>query len=175
MEILYDRTKIEEMVWKVAIDILKNESMYPDIVIPIMNGAMFFAADLLRDLYPHISPVLAHIKTTRLPSFVKPGQFTISANASGLDIHGGLQNKRVLLVDTVFDTGASADAAKRLVKARYCRSVLIAALVWKNLPTATGKPDYFGADLDGNPKYLVGYGLDNKDGKHRNAAHIYCY
>lgn len=175
MNLRLSEEAIQGFVRKIADEIINNETERPDIVVPIMNGAMFFAADLLRFLYPTINPQVAPIKFIKSPSVARPGVFTVSGRINDIDVVGSVQNKRVLLVDVISNSGQTLRQARSLIQERYARSVLCAVLLWRNLPeAAVGKPTYVGLDLNGDTSILSGYGLV-KDGVHRGARNIYVH
>jgi len=151
--------QVQEGVKKIADALLGRPSILPDIIMPIMTGSLLFASDLVRYVYPDLNPIVFPIKMNRIRSYSDPAKFV------------AIFNKRILLVDTVYDTGVTATTAKRIMQERHARSTLVAVLVWKNLKDAEGKPDYWAYSLDGDDKYLVGYGLD-KEGRYRGLKSI---
>lgn len=163
---------VEQAVDNIAAQLTARPTMFPDIVVPIMTGALFFSADLLREIYPTIDPIVWPVKATRLPKLTEKGKFTIAFDRTAHHVPGGIHNKRVLLVDTVFDTGATILALKRFFEEKQVRSVQSAVLIWKNLAGMATKPDYYGVDLKGNDAFLHGYGMD-KDNSHRGSRAIY--
>lgn len=171
--LLADEKTIYQAVVKVGHLISTNPSMTPDVLVPIMSGSICFCADLLRVLYPRVNPMVAPIRMFRIPRVLAPGKFQVAADDWTITLPGGLQDKRVLLVDAVFDTGATIQHAKEALATKQPRSVQSAVLIWKNLPNAIGHPDYWGLNLDGANHYVYGYGLD-LDNQHRGAPTI-CY
>jgi len=170
--ILYDEAAIKDGISRIAQAISKQPAMKPDIIIPIMNGALLLAADLLRELYPKIDPVIGILKMTRLPRVHDAGKFFVSGQVHTLNaLPGGITGKRVLLLDTIFDTGETMMQAKTMLQDRHPRSVNSAVLVWRNLPDAKGKPDHFAFDRRGAVEYLYGYGMD-KSGSHRGRREV---
>lgn len=164
--------QLQAGVKRLAEQILKQESMYPDFIAPVLISGMMLATDLLRELYPHINPIVTPIRTIRLPSYVNKGEFITSIHSHSIDVFGGIKHKRVLIVDTVCRSGNTLNTAKRFISGKGPpRSVLTAALIWKNLPNAVMKPDFKGFDLGGRDEELVGYGLD-KDGKSRGMSEV---
>src|SRR3990167_1119929 len=166
--LLLDEIEILAGVAKIATEIKAKPSVIPDVVIPIMTGALFFCADLMRELFPDVNPIIAPIKLTRLPRLTLPGKFIVTAPHDWYKwIPEGLNGKRGLIVDTVYDTGATMSALVQMLSQRDTRSVYTAALIWKNLgDEAVGKPDYYGHDLKGKKQFLYGYGMD-KDNRYR--------
>lgn len=164
--------EIEQRVAAIAHAVIES-SAFPDIVIPIMTGAMFFAADLVRALYPDINPMVAPIRVYRIPRLTVPNKWQVVIPSGwSTTIPGGIQNKRVLLIDTVYDSGATMTATKRALAEVAPRSIYTAALIWKNLPEAEGKPDFYGKDLRGSSAFLYGYGLD-KEFRFRGVPEIF--
>lgn len=128
----------------------------PEIIVPVMTGGMVFASDLGRALYDR------SVDCAIYPFF--PNRFVV--------VPRQIWKKRVLIVDGVFDSGAT-DHYVRTVIATYKPSAMVTAvMVWKNLPNVINKPDYFGIDLKGDNKYVIGYGMDENQ-KHRGSRSIF--
>lgn len=163
---------IREAVDNVAAQVTGRSTMIPDVVVPIMTGALFFSADLLRAIYPIVDPQVWPVKATRLPRVTAPGKFQVAIDHTASHMPGGVCGKRILLLDTVFDTGATVLALRRYYEGKQARSVQSAVLVWKNLPGTAGKPDYYGVDMQGRAEFLYGYGMDKND-IHRGCQGIY--
>ncbi|MGF1544633.1 MAG: phosphoribosyltransferase [Parvularculaceae bacterium] len=141
----------------------------PDFLMaPVLTGAFVFAADLLRALHRRGADPLV--------DFVQLSSYGGARASSGVvrilkDFSQPLEDRDVLIVDDVLDTGRSLHFAKRMVLDRGARSARICALVRK----ATGRSadidaDYVGFDA-GAEDYLVGYGMDD-DGRMRGLPSI---
>lgn len=100
-----------------------------------------------------------------------PGSSTRSAGAKLLtSSYPELQNRDVLLVDDILDTGGTLRLVQRDIRAAAPRSMRTAVLLrkmGKAPPDVT--VDFVGFDIE--DVFVVGYGLDY-DGLYRNLPHI---
>ncbi len=138
----------------------------PLVMMPVLTGAMVFAADLIR----HI-PVQMTIEPVTVSSY--PGKATSSQGAS---IEGGvpadLGGKHVLVVDDILDSGRTLGLLRRVIEAQRPASVRIAVLLAKEKAEGRDEEvvaDYAGFEIEDN--FVVGYGLDY-DGYYRNLPDI---
>jgi len=122
-------------------------------VVPIINGAIFFTADLLRQVSNPIRldcvRIFSYRNSTR--SHGKP-KFLHSLT---LDI----KDRHVLVIDDILDTGKTLSAVVNLLKKRRPASLRTCVLLDKQ-----GRREVdFEADFVGfkiPDKFVVGYGLD---------------
>lgn len=144
---------------------INNEYQGKEIVfIAILNGAFMFASDL--------------IKCITVPceiSFVKVSSYTGTTSKGRVDeligLNTDLENKHVIILEDIVDTGITIDKIITLMNAETPASVKVCTLLYK--PTAfLGKkePDYVGFSIPN--KFVVGYGLDYNE-KGRNLKEIY--
>ena len=87
-----------------------------------------------------------------------------------LDVTNGIENKNVLLVEDIIDTGLTMDFLRRTLMARKPKNLWTSALLFKpKAMKADFKPDFVGFEV-GN-EFVVGYGLDYQ-GYYRNLPYI---
>ena len=122
------------------------------LMMPILNGTIFFAADLLRAM--SIDSEVSFVKMSSYAGTQSTGQVKeligFSENVSGRD---------VVLVEDVIETGISMDyTLKRLWELKPV-SVKICTLVFKpNMFQKDFKIDYIGREIGDD--FIVGYGFD---------------
>jgi hypoxanthine phosphoribosyltransferase len=163
LEVLYGPDEIARAVRRLAEAIRRDLATEPVFVVPVMNGGLFFAADLLRALSDGL----------RVEGF---GAACVASYGAGTAPQGPprvtsfppaerLAGCTVVVVDTVLDTGATADAVLREARARGARSVRLACLVDKPARRRVAvRPDW--CAFTAPDRFLVGYGLD-AGGGHR--------
>ena len=129
----------------------------------VMNGALFFLADLLRavDLDTEISCV-------RLASYAGARS---TGTLRGLDALGdSLAGRHVLIVDDILDTGRTLSALTARLKTLGAADVKICVLLEKRrrheVPV---KPDWIGFKIAN--EFVVGYGLDY-NGRYRGLKQV---
>lgn len=150
---------------------VRESDRMPEYLVPILNGAYYFGGDLLRAL--------------RGP--VKLSPLTIKRNREGVPQYTPsttdrpFAGKRVLIVDTIFDSGGTIAAAIAACQFLGPPTQLdVAVLAYRSEEglkkfVARYQADhkfYAGKSLDGNPNYLYGYGLD-RNGYDRELPQIY--
>jgi hypoxanthine phosphoribosyltransferase len=133
------------------------------LVLVCLDGAMIFAADLLRDL----------ARTTRLETIkLKSYQGTQSTGQISTDkpLPDDLAGKHVLIVEDIIDSGRTLRHLIGLVNTHNPASLRVAVLLDK--PSAHIEvihADHIGFTI--GPRFVVGYGLDI-DGRYRNIPYI---
>jgi hypoxanthine phosphoribosyltransferase len=129
---------------------------YPDgnlLIVGILKGSFIFMADLVRCL-----SVPCQIDFARISSY---GSGTCSSGSLDIkmDIAIPVQDRNVILVDDIVDTGLTLCQYRERIARDHPRSLKIAAMINK-----TGRRekhvhvDYCGFEIEGG--FLVGYGLD---------------
>lgn len=166
--ILIDRsaiaTRVAEMGAQIASDLELSTGADRLVVVPVMTGALVFAADLVRTM-----PMRLRLELIQASSY--PGQSTTS---QGVTLGSGpteeLAGAHVLILDDIFDSGRTLAAVRGLVEAIGPASVRTAVLLRKEVERAVHiEPDYIGFDVP--DEFVVGYGLDY-DGWYRNLPNI---
>jgi len=134
------------------------------VLIPIMTGAMIFAADLIRAM-----PVKLAIGLVTVSSY--PGQAVSSKGAQlASALPGNLAGKHVLVIDDILDSGQTLALVRVVVGAQNPASLRIVVLLDKKTKRVREVPvDYVGFEIP--DEFVVGYGLDY-DGYYRNHPEI---
>lgn len=146
-------------------DTINSEYQGKEIVfIAILNGAFMFASDLIKS-----------ISNPCEISFVKVSSYSGTSSKGRVDeligLNTDLENKHVIILEDIVDTGITIDKIITLMKAESPASIKVCTLLFK--PSAfLGKkePDYVGFSIPN--KFVVGYGLDYNE-KGRNLREIY--
>jgi len=126
------------------------------VVVCLLTGAIWFAADLTRALD----------KCGKSPLFdaLWLSSYNDGKSSSGvIEVRAGLQRsvtgRKVLLVDDVVESGLSLAEASRMMRAAGASEVITAVFACKPWPTARAvEPDFTGWDAPN--LFLVGYGMD---------------
>jgi hypoxanthine phosphoribosyltransferase len=135
--------------------------------IPIMGGAMIFAADLVRRLPPGLVMDFIRVQTY--------GDATSPQNEPKADWVPQLENvqgKHILLMDDILDTGRTMNYARNfLMEEMGAAKVTIAVLIDKPARRALDiTPDAAAIEIEGD-HFLVGVGLDYQ-GRYRNVPNL---
>ena len=164
-EVFIRENELQEKIKMLAARINDEYQGKEVIFIAILNGAFMFAADLL--------------KSITLPceiSFVKVSSYHGGMSTTGrvdelIGLNASIENKEVIILEDIVDTGITIDKIITLLKAESPASVKVCTLLYK--PDAfKGKkaPELVGITIPN--KFVVGYGLDY-DEKGRNLREIY--
>ncbi len=140
---------------------------FPDrdcVVMPILDGAMVFAADLIREM-----PIPLRISPIKASSYGNGTKSSGTVSMSG-DLPEGLAGASVLLVDDILDTGTTLRFLTRLLTEAGADSVTTCVLLRKER-SGDLQADFVGFNIP--DRFVVGYGLDLA-GYYRNLPHIAC-
>jgi hypoxanthine phosphoribosyltransferase len=160
--VLIPQTRIAQRIRELARQITADHSppALPDggeiTIIPILTGAMIFAADLIRHL-----PLPMKIGLLTVSSY--PGRSTAAQALSVVSQNvGELRGRHVLVLDDILDTGATVRHVRALAAEQSPASVKVCVLLRKPTEGARRTPvDYVGFDIP--DEFVVGYGLDFDD------------
>jgi hypoxanthine phosphoribosyltransferase len=126
------------------------------LVVPVLKGSFVFAADLIRAL--HAAGLAPEVDFLTLSSYrksrVSSGQVSILR-----DLDLDVENRHVILIDDVLDSGRTLAFAKDLIAARGANLIQTCVLLDKKAPRAVSiEPDYCAFECP--DVFVVGYGMD---------------
>ena len=159
IEVLIPATEISKRVTQMAEEISKK--LPPDImIVSLLRGSFVFTSDLIRALHT------AHKSNTSGPQvdFMTMASYGSNTFSSGRveitrDLSESVEDRDVLIVDDILESGRTLSFARQLAQTRKAKSVHIAVLLEK-----PGKrkveidADFVGFTIP--DKFVVGYGLD---------------
>lgn len=156
--------EIDAAVQRVA-DQINNDYKDDDPIILItLNGAVFFAVDLLKKL-----KIKCRVTCVKLSSYSGTQSTNTVKNLIGLTEN--IEGERVLIIEDIVDTGRTYQHLTNLLKDARVKDMRIATLTHKRDAYKLDLPvHYVGLDIPN--KFIVGHGLDY-DGYGRNYADIY--
>lgn len=137
------------------------------VMIALMDGALVFAADLLRALYGRgINPEFENMTLSSYGDDIQSAGIVRVEKGLTRDVTG----KSVLLVDDVFETGLTLSKAVEMVLAAGAREVETCVFAYKSgYSEGMSLPDFSGWNAP--DAFLVGYGMDFK-GRYRGLPFI---
>jgi hypoxanthine phosphoribosyltransferase len=153
--------KIEEMGKQIAKDYEGQELL----IVGVLKGAWIFMADLVRNI-----DLPLEVSFISVSSYI--GEKTTSSGIVKLqcDIDRPLENKNLILVEDIVDTGLTLEYLKKLLFVRKPKTIKICTLLDKpSRRKSSILPDYCGFTIP--DEFVVGYGLDY-DNKYRNLKDI---
>ncbi len=158
------REEIDAAVQKVADDINRDFEGKNPLLLAILNGAFIFASDLMRKI-----TIPCEISFVKFASY--QGTMTTSKVKELIGIDEDLENRHVIIVEDIVDTGITMDKLLCDVNLKNPAEVKVACFCFK--PEAFQKDfpiDYVGLKIPND--FIVGYGLDY-NGYGRNLPDIY--
>ena len=150
---LISNQKVNERIAELGREITDFYKDRPLTVITLLNGGMFFGADLIRKIDMQLT-----IDTMALASYEEQKSTGIATLRSQLKKSVG--GRDLLVVDDILDTGLSIkytmDYLKKLHPASIRTCVLLNKINPKRPPEI--KTDWYGFEIP--DKFVVGFGLD---------------
>ncbi|OQX62805.1 MAG: hypoxanthine phosphoribosyltransferase [Desulfococcus sp. 4484_242] len=164
-KLLIARETIRERVKELARRISSDYKGQQPVIVGVLNGAVFFFADLAREISIPIEI-----------DFIRAASYGSEMTSSGKvrvtkDVEIPIQGRSVILVEDIVDTGLTLTRIIRNVQRKGPESVKVCALIDKlerrNVPVSI---DYCGFQIQEG--FLVGYGLDYNE-NYRQLPDIY--
>lgn len=164
-EVLFSTDKIEQRVRELGAAISLDYEGYNPLLVGVLKGVFPFMSDLLRMI---TIPVEV--------DFMAITRYTGSENKGGgavritKDLDTSIENRHVLFVEDVIDTGLTLSYLIRSLKVRRPASLQVCTFFNKSRRRLIELPlQYKGFDLPA--KFVVGYGLDYRE-KYRNLPYV---
>ena len=163
MKILFDQDQIRQGITQLGSKLNEQYGQSPITVVAIMTGSLVMLADLIRCLEMPLR--ISLIRASSYRGGISSGELHVE-ELQRLDI----QDRDVLLIDDIFDTGKTLlEVSKRLEDLRP-RSLKTAVFLNKQGTSQVQlKPDFSVFDIPN--KFVVGYGLDYDD-YYRNLPYV---
>lgn len=161
--VLLSQAKIRTRVQQLGKDITRHYHGKRPLFLGVMNGALFFLADLLRSV-----ELETEVSCIRLASY----QGTQSSGLiRGLDLlDNSLANRHILIVDDILDTGLTLSALVQRLKELGAADVKSCVLLEKHRKRELSiKANWIGFKIA--DEFVVGYGLDY-NGRYRELKQI---
>ncbi|MEO1130141.1 MAG: hypoxanthine phosphoribosyltransferase [Planctomycetota bacterium] len=167
------RQRVRELGMALASDLqreLEAEGHVPEdhpnriVLVPVLTGAMVFAADLVREMQ-----LLLSIRLVAVSSY--PGE---STKSKGAKLRGALPTdlagRHIVIIDDILDSGQTLALLRDAILEQKPASLRSVMLLRKDVPRDVDvEAEYSGFDIP--DEFVVGYGLDY-DGYYRNLPDI---
>lgn len=157
-KVLYTKAQIDQRVAEMAKAIATDYKGEKVVMIGILKGAFVFFADLIRELYKQgLQDVTVDFMTISAygSGTTHSGQTHVLA-----DITKDIQNKHIIVVEDIVDTGHTLVFVREYLQAKKPDSLKFAVFLDKiERREVEFIPDYLGFTLEGKP-WIEGYGLD---------------
>lgn len=163
-EVVYSEEQIDARIRELAAQINRDYAGKELVVVGVLKGAFMFFSDLVKRI--NLRPKLDFVRIASYGNNMSSDERVYFTK----DVELPLQDKHVLIVEDVVDTGRSMEFLFGQLAARGAASIKLCALVDKyERRTVDIKVDYIGFKLDEG--FIVGYGLDYAE-KYRELPEI---
>ena len=166
MKVLFEKPQIENRIKEIGVQILNRhkEETNPIVLIGVLNGGFMFYSKLV-DQLAHLDPQCDFIRVKsykgrehEVPEIIIP---------SSLDI----KNKFVYIIDDIYDTGLTMQVLKNQFMDLGASGVSVVTLV-KRAINEVDMPvnSLYGFEI--HDEWVVGYGMDDEEGRKRSLPYI---
>jgi hypoxanthine phosphoribosyltransferase len=164
VRILISRSRIRRRIQEIARQIRKDFASEPLHLVGVLKGAVFFLADLAREIPGEVSfdfiAVSSYGKNTH-----SSGQVRLTR-----DLDSSIEGKIVIVVEDILDTGMTLQYLLRVFQQRKPKALRVAVLLDKPERRITPvRADYVGFSIPN--AFVVGYGLDYAE-RYRNLLDV---
>jgi hypoxanthine phosphoribosyltransferase len=163
-EILVDEETLRNRVAELGEEISRDYAGRDLLLIGVLKGAVFFMADLMRQL-----TVPCEI------DFMAISSYGASTDSSGVvrilkDLDINIEGREVLVVEDIIDSGLTLSYLMRNLEARQPASLEVCALMTKPERREIDVPvRYIGFEIPN--RFVIGYGLDFAE-RYRNLPYV---
>jgi hypoxanthine phosphoribosyltransferase len=159
-ETLVSREDLQRRIAELGGEISRDYEGRELIMVGVLKGAVLFLADLMR-----------HIEVPCEIDFMAVSSYGSQTETSGVvrilkDLDAPIENRHVLIVEDIIDSGLTLQYLMRNLKARNPASLAACALLTKPERLRVDlSPRYVGFEIPN--RFAIGYGLDHAQ-KYRN-------
>lgn len=161
--ILMTEEEIAQRVAELGAKISQDYDGTDPVLVCVLRGAIVFVCDLIR-----------HISTPVSLDFLSISSYTGNQQTGIVrivkDLDESIENKNVILVEDIIDTGLTLNYILKTLKARKPQTLRVCALLDKKVRRIVDIPiDYRGFEIP--DEFVVGYGMDYRQ-RYRNLPFI---
>ena len=165
LNVLINEEKLQARISEVAKEISNDFKCEEIVLVCILKGAVYFAVDLSKRLSDN----------TVILDFMKVSSYGNNLETTGkinfkLDTSVDLENKNVIIVEDIIDSGITLNYLYDYLKTKHPKTLKICVLLDKKERRQKEiNIDYVGFEIPN--KFVIGYGLDYED-KYRNLPYV---
>jgi hypoxanthine phosphoribosyltransferase len=165
--VVVDQGQIAERVAALGARITQDYAERPPLLVCVLKGAFIFLADLVRQIELPVEV-----------DFMAISSYGASTKSSGVvrivkDLEMDLQDRHVLIVEDIVDSGLTLNYLSRNLTARGPASLEVCALFVRKGNQKVNLPlSYVGFEIP--PQFVIGYGLDVGE-RYRNLPYVCDY
>lgn len=164
-KVLFPSSDIKNRISELGKEITQDYKDKNLLLVSVLRGGVIFLSDLMKEIDLPLSI-----------DFMSISAYGINGTSTGVvritkDLDESIEEKDVLIVEDIIDTGLTISYLLRNLKSRFPNSLEICTLLDRDIRRiADINIKYIGFKI--GEKYIVGYGLDYKQ-KFRNLQSIY--
>jgi hypoxanthine phosphoribosyltransferase len=166
MKVLFEKSQIETRIKEIGVQILNRhkEETNPIVLIGVLNGGFMFYSKLV-DQLAHLDPQCDFIRVKsyrgrehEIPEIIIPSSLNV-------------KNKFVYIIDDIYDTGLTMQVLKNQFMDLGASGVSVVTLV-KRAINEVDMPvnSLYGFEI--HDEWVVGYGMDDEEGRKRSLPYI---
>ena len=165
INVLIDEEKLNKRIKEMSQQISREYKGEEIVLVCILKGAVYFMVDLSKNIKD----------TSVILDFMKVSSYGEGTETTGkvelkLDLSTNIENKNVIIVEDILDTGYTLDYLYNYLKNKKPKTLKICVLLDKKERREKNiDADYVGFEIEN--KFVVGYGLDYAD-KYRNLPYV---
>jgi hypoxanthine phosphoribosyltransferase len=166
MKVLFEKFQIENRIKEIGVQILNRhkEENTPIVLIGVLNGGFMFYSKLV-DQLAMLDPQCDFIRVKsykgrehEVPEIIIP---------SSLDI----KNKFVYIIDDIYDTGLTMQVLKNQFSDSGASGVSVVTLIKRSINEVDMPVNsLYGFEI--HDEWVVGYGMDDEEGRKRSLPYI---
>ena len=161
---LISEEEIQSRVAELGAELSRDYEGKNALLVGILKGSFIFLSDLIRQI--NLDLEIDFIRVSSYRDSENPGNIDLKE-----DISSSMRGRDRIVVEDLFDTGATAEYIKSKILSTEPASLKTCALVSKlERRNFAIKPDYMGFEIEKG--FIVGYGMDY-DERARNLPGIY--
>ena len=166
MKVLFEKSQIENRIKEIGIQILNRhkEENTPIVLVGVLNGGFMFYSKLV-DQLSMLDPQCDFIRVKsykgrehEIPEIIIP---------SSLDV----KNKFVYIIDDIYDTGLTMQVLKNQFTDLGASGVSVVTLIKRSINEVDMPVNsLYGFEI--HDEWVVGYGMDDEEGRKRSLPYI---
>jgi len=156
-KILLDEASLAARIRELGAQITRDYAGRRLMIVGVLKGSLIFMSDLLRALGPEVD---AHVDFVAVSSYA--GTASTGAIRVLLDLRESPEDRDVLVVEDIVDTGLTLSSLTETLRARKPRSLEVCTLLDKpDCRKTPFSPKYVGFKIPN--EFVVGFGLDYEE------------
>jgi hypoxanthine phosphoribosyltransferase len=166
MKVLFEKSQIENRIKEIGVQILNRhkEENTPIVLIGVLNGGFMFYSKLV-DQLAFLDPQCDFIRVKsykgrehEVPEIIIPSSLNV-------------KNKFIYIIDDIYDTGLTMEALKNQFTDLGASGVSVVTLI-KRAINEVDMPinSLYGFEI--HDEWVVGYGMDDEEGRKRSLPYI---